>query len=103
LCILKGSLRLKIIQELHNESHMGRDKTFRLVTNQFYWSSMLKEVARFVESCLIFQVPKGLAINDSLYMSLPIPNQPWTNVSMEFVLWLPRSQQGNNSYLCFLR
>jgi hypothetical protein len=27
LCILKGSLRLKIIKERHNEGHIGRDNT----------------------------------------------------------------------------
>jgi hypothetical protein len=31
LCIPDCSLRLKIIQERHNEGHMGHDKTFHLV------------------------------------------------------------------------
>jgi hypothetical protein len=31
LCIPDCSLRLKIIQECHNEGHMGRDKTIQLV------------------------------------------------------------------------
>jgi hypothetical protein len=42
--VLKGSLRLKIIQELHNEGHMGRDKTFKLVSDQFYWPSMRRKL-----------------------------------------------------------
>ncbi|KAM1151902.1 hypothetical protein ACFX19_035174 [Malus domestica] len=32
LCILESSLRLRIIQDLHNEGHVGRDKTFELVS-----------------------------------------------------------------------
>ena len=35
LCIPDCSLRLKIIQERHNEAHMGRDKTVLLVAEQF--------------------------------------------------------------------
>lgn len=69
---------------------MGLDKTFKLVTTQFYWSSMRKEVARFAESCRIRKVSKGSATNASLHISLPIPDQHWTNVSMDFVLELPR-------------
>ena len=35
LCIPDLSLRLKIIAELHNEWHMGRDKTLALIANTY--------------------------------------------------------------------
>lgn len=40
LCIPECSLRAKIIRELHNEGHMGRDKTLHLVTNSYFWPSI---------------------------------------------------------------
>lgn len=39
---------LKINQELHNEGHMGRDKTLKLLVDKFHWPSMQKEVEKFV-------------------------------------------------------
>jgi hypothetical protein len=45
----------------------------------------------------ICQVPKESTTNARLYSSLHIPERPWTNGSMESVLALPRTQNGNNS------
>ena len=53
LCILDSSLRLRVIQELHNEGHMGRDKTMKLVTDSYFWPTMRKEIIKFVERCRI--------------------------------------------------
>ncbi|KAI3700067.1 hypothetical protein L2E82_44682 [Cichorium intybus] len=97
LCIPNSSLCLQIIKALHGEGHVGRDRTLQLVQSSYFWPTMRKEVERFVKRCRICQVSKGTATNAGLYMPLPIPLQPWVDISMDFVLGLPRTQQGNDS------
>ena len=55
------------------------------------------EVGRFVASYRVCQVSKRGASNTGLYMPLPIPEGPRTNVSMDVILGLLRTQKGNDS------
>jgi hypothetical protein len=93
LRIPKSSLQLKFINECHNNGHRERDKTLQLVTEQPYWPSMQREVDKFMKNGHICQVPKESATNAGLYSPLHIPEHPWTNRSMDFVLGLLRTQK----------
>nr|GEV55954.1 putative reverse transcriptase domain-containing protein [Tanacetum cinerariifolium] len=83
---VKSGLCLKIIKELHGEGHVGRDRTLQLVKASYLWPTMRKEVDRYVKRCRICQVSKGKTTNACLYMPLPVPLQPWVDISMDFVL-----------------
>ena len=97
LSIPDCSLRLQLISELHNEGHIGRDRTLQLLSALYFWPSLCRDVERFVERCVICQTSKGQASNAGLYLPLPIPTQPWTDISMGFVIGLPRTQNGFDS------
>ncbi|KAF8093386.1 hypothetical protein N665_0383s0018 [Sinapis alba] len=97
LCVPTSSFRLQIIKELHSEGHVGRDRTLKLVSDSYFWPSLRRDVERFVARCTVCQQAKGQASNAGLYLPLPVPTQPWSDLSMDFVLGLPWTQRSNDS------
>lgn len=77
--------------------HAGRDRSIALVTRRFFWPTLRRDVARFVAHCRVCNLAKGNATNAGLYRPLPVPSQPWSAISMDFVLGLRRTQRGNDS------
>nr|GEV94334.1 hypothetical protein [Tanacetum cinerariifolium] len=80
---------IPLLKELHGEGHVGRDHTLQLVQASYFWPTMRNEVDRYVKRCRVCQVSKGTATNAGLCMPLPVPLQPWVDISMDFVLGLP--------------
>ena len=100
LCIPDSSVRLLLLQEAHGGGlmgHFGVKKTEDVLATHFYWPRMRRDVERFVARCTTCQKAKSRLNPHGLYMPLPVPSVPWEDISMDFVLGLPRTQKGRDS------
>ncbi|PKU66246.1 hypothetical protein MA16_Dca014096 [Dendrobium catenatum] len=93
---------MTILQECHESGiagHFGRDKTLALTKEHFYWPSLSRDVERFIKRCRVCVVAKTQGKKIGLYTPLPVPEGPWTDVSLDFVLGLPRTQVSKDSIM----
>lgn len=56
-------------------------------------------MARFVRKCKVCRIAKTRGSNAGLYQPLPVPMAPWEDVSLNFVLGLPRTQRNKDSVM----
>jgi hypothetical protein len=55
------------------------------------------DVEHIVACCTTCQKVKSRLTNHGLYMPLSVPTSPWLDISMDFVLGLPRTKKGRDS------
>jgi len=89
-------LRAEIIR-LHHDTliggHRGQWKTVELVTRNFWWPGITKEVKRYVEDCDACQRNKNRTEQPAgKLMPNSILEKPWTHISADFITKLPLAQ-----------
>ncbi|KAH9716908.1 Endonuclease [Citrus sinensis] len=77
--------------------HFGIAKTLDVLKEHFFCSHMKHDVERICEKCITCKHAKSRVLPHGLYNPLPIPSESWVDISMDFVLALPRSKRGNDS------
>ncbi|XP_071924844.1 uncharacterized protein [Coffea arabica] len=100
LCIPNCSIRSLLVREAHGGGlmgHFGVAKTLAILQEHFHWPRMKRDVERMVAKCITCHKAKSKLQPYGLYSPLPVPKEPWTDISMDFVLGLPRSKRGNDS------
>jgi len=88
-----GELRAKIIQ-LHHDvpvaRHGGQWKTVELVTRNYWWPGVMRDVGRYVEGCDLYQRIKNRMEEVAGKLKLSeVPEKPQTHLMVDFIMKLP--------------
>jgi len=86
-------LRAEIIQ-LHHDvpaaGHGGRWKTVELVTRNYWWLGVTRDVGRYVEGCDLCQRMKNRTEEPAGKLKLSeVPKKPWSHLMVDFIMKLP--------------
>ncbi|KAF7800703.1 Transposon Ty3-G Gag-Pol polyprotein [Senna tora] len=100
LCVPKCSMRELLVRESHGGGlmgHFGVLKTLDMLKEHFFWPHMKRDVEKLCSKCISCRKAKSKVKPHGLYMPLPVPTHPWTDVSMDFILGLPKTRNGRDS------
>jgi hypothetical protein len=100
LCVSNCSMRELLVQESHGGGlmeHFRVAKTIAILQEHFYWPHKKRDVERICGRCVTCRQAKSKVQPNGLYTPLPIPCEPWIDISMDFVLGLPRTKRGRDS------
>jgi hypothetical protein len=105
LCVPNSSMREFLVCEAHGGGlmdHFGIRKTLYMLHKQFFFfffflPKMKRDVERVCARCMTCRQAKSRVLPHGVYTPLPVPSAPWVDISMDFVLGLPRSRKGRDS------
>ncbi|KAG2816696.1 hypothetical protein PC113_g23058 [Phytophthora cactorum] len=95
-------LRIRIMYEYHDApttGHPGREKTYVLLTRDFYWNHQYKWVYKYVRACEVCQRVEPAAFSQT---PLPTPSECWQSISMDFVFGLPPDSKRRTGVVVFV-
>ena len=92
----EDQLQLKVIKEIHDQpavGHPGMERTLEMVQHHYYWPGMKEMIQQFIRNCHVYKQAK--AVRDtyhSLLQPLPVPERAWTDITIDFVMGLPKCE-----------
>jgi len=92
--ILKDEkLRTEMIW-LHHDvlvaGHRGRWKTLKLVTRNYWWPGVTRDIGRYMEGCDLCQRMKNRTEKPAGKLKLSeVPEKPWMHLTVDFITKLP--------------
>jgi hypothetical protein len=89
----REALKKKILDEAHTSRysiHPGSTKMYYDLRQQFWWTRMKRETARYVSECdTCWKVKAHYMKPGGLLQPLSIPEWKWDDISMDFIVGLP--------------
>ncbi|KAK3553596.1 hypothetical protein QTP70_005767, partial [Hemibagrus guttatus] len=87
--------RLQVMQWVHeapSSGHPGIQRSTQLVRHRFWWPSLTSDVEEHVRACsTCAQTRTSRQLPEGLLEPLPIPQRPWSYLSVDFLTDLPDS------------
>jgi hypothetical protein len=100
-CTKDHQLRKQILDQAHLSKffmHLGSTKMYQDLRQNFWWTRMKKEIARYISECDICQRVKASHLKVAgVLQPLPIPSWKWEDISMDFIVGLPNTSQRHDS------
>jgi hypothetical protein len=91
-------IRQQILDEAHLSRysiHPGSTKMYQDLKQHYWWTKMKIEIARYVAKCDTCRRVKAIHMKAAgPLQSLPIPTWKWEDISMDFIVGLPRTAKG---------
>jgi hypothetical protein len=98
-----GNLRNEIIEAFHSPvtaGHFGRDRTGTAISKHYWWPNYTVQIDEWVRRCALCQANKPHnARAPGKLQPLPIPENSWDSVSVDFITNLPLTARGNDAIM----
>ncbi|GKE16073.1 putative reverse transcriptase domain-containing protein [Tanacetum coccineum] len=96
-----GNLRTLIMNEAYTSKyfvHPRADKMYYDLRDLYWWPRMKKDIAMYVSKCLTCSKVKAEHQKPSGLLQQPeIPEWKWENITMDFIVKLPRTRSGHDA------
>jgi len=94
-------LRQQILDEAHTTRysiHPGSNKMYHDLKQRFWWTKMKIGIDRYVAQCDTCRKVKAIHLKSAgVLQPLPIPAWKWDDISMDFIVGLPKRIRGFDS------
>jgi putative transposase len=79
--------------------HFGVEKSYKALSQFYYWPSMREDVAEYVRTCPECQRNKPTPSLPTALHPLPVPNKPLEWITLDWLSGFNRNKQGHDSVL----